>query len=135
MCPKSTGIHPQQVLLNQGLVSIPTIVKSLKKQGNCHHLFCKRALDHLLNIKYKEVPRHIMHQMILQITNITDVEISFDIGKKVLNYCLKELTVVTGLNCEPCTSSQCFKILEETSFKDKFFAKYENVDISTIACL
>ena len=74
-----------------------------------------------------------MHQMILHVININDEEISFGIGKKVLNFGLEEFAIVTGLNCESFPFSQSFAIPEDVSFKEKFFPNFENIDTGTIA--
>ena len=86
-----------------------------------------------MNIKYKDFPGCIMHQMILYIIIINDVEISFGIGKKILNFGLKEFAVVKGLNYKTFPSFQSFTIPEYVSFKDKFFLNFENVDTCTFA--
>ena len=68
-------------------------------------MFAKGVFSHFINMRYTEFPGRIKHQLLLRITNLTDVEMPFAIGKTTLKFNLKEFSVVTGFNCATIQTS------------------------------
>ena len=74
-----------------------------------------------------------MYQLLLRITNLIDVEMSFAIDNKTLKFGLKEYAVVTGLNCAPIQTLTYTQMAGEIKFKKKIFGDFDDIDINTIA--
>ena len=77
---------------------MPILINRLKEQRNCLKLFAKGVFSHLINMPYTKFSDRIIHKLLLRITNLINVQISFGIGKIILKFGLKEIVVVAGLN-------------------------------------
>ena len=82
---------------------------------------------------YTKFSDRIIHKLLLRITNLINVQISFGIGKIILKFGLKEIVVVAGLNWENFQTFAHMPVPEEMSFKDKFFIDFDTIDINTSA--
>lgn len=120
-------------MFKQGFSTIPAIVKRLKQQNKCYELFSNGVFGHLLNLKYKEFPARIMHQLLLRITSFSEFEISFRIGKEIVKFGLEEFAIVSGLNCEPFENPPYKENEDGNSFKDIHFGDCNVINLSTIA--